>query len=314
VYRFSDDENDPSEKPKSRTDINFYDHEARSNKPPSSRPPLSGKSNKSRSTSKDRVPKQTTLKISSQPQQQPTGKGFKKTGKMTLIERAMLRHGESEEDSQGSFSSREDFSHDSRRSSQSRGSRKSIKENTITIHPKPQARPPQRKPSSNSSSQEGDREGQVQGQRQREVGRAREEGGIREEGARTGSQRAIVSRNCTFIDEKGRLVHQDLVIRGGDVYGVSRNEDSTAQALERMRRTKESRRSRSRSRDSRERPRGEGKGSSFEKGSYQDSSYCSSFYENSSWRQEGGPGALKEFLKPVEQVPLYTQANNERRQ
>jgi bisphosphoglycerate-dependent phosphoglycerate mutase len=81
---------------------------------------------------------------------------------MTLMERAMLKHGESEEDSQGSFSSREDFSHDSRRSSQSRGSRKSIKENTISIDrkhtPLLHARPPQRKPSSNSSSQEGERE------------------------------------------------------------------------------------------------------------------------------------------------------------
>lgn len=102
-----------SEKPKSRTDINFYDNETRSNRPPSSRPPLSGKSNKSRSTSKDKVPKQSTLKIGNV---QPADKNaFKKpsqpapvTKKLTLMERAMMKHNESEEDngSQESFSSR----------------------------------------------------------------------------------------------------------------------------------------------------------------------------------------------------------------
>ncbi len=63
VYHFSDDDNELDYKQKSRTDINFYDNEVRSNKPPSSRPPLSGKSAKSRSTSKDKVPKQSTLNI-----------------------------------------------------------------------------------------------------------------------------------------------------------------------------------------------------------------------------------------------------------
>lgn len=57
-------------KPKSRTDVNFYDNELRSNKPPSSRPPLSGKSAKSKSTSKDKVPKQSTLNIKGSSNQQ----------------------------------------------------------------------------------------------------------------------------------------------------------------------------------------------------------------------------------------------------
>ena len=65
------------------------------------------------------------------------------------------------------------------------------------------------------------------------------------------NQRAIVSKNCTFIDERGRLVQQDLIIKGKDVYGQNRIDDSTTQAFERMRRTKESHRSRSRSRESR---------------------------------------------------------------
>jgi hypothetical protein len=65
------------------------------------------------------------------------------------------------------------------------------------------------------------------------------------------NQRPIVSKNCTFIDERGRLVQQDLIIKGRDVYGQSRIDDSTTQALERMRRMKESHRSRSRSRESR---------------------------------------------------------------
>jgi len=33
-------------------------------------------------------------------------------------------------------------------------------------------------------------------------------------------QRAIVSKNCTFIDERGRLVQKDLIIKGAEVYGV----------------------------------------------------------------------------------------------
>jgi len=57
-----------------------------------------------------------------------------------------------------------------------------------------------------------------------------------------------VSKNCTFIDENGRLVQKDLVIKGNNVYGVSKMEDSNAYALERMKRAKESHRRRSKSR------------------------------------------------------------------
>jgi hypothetical protein len=79
------------------------------------------------------------------------------------MERAMMKHNESEEDngSQESFSSREDFSQNSRKSSNSRGSRKSIKENSIKIDRKEgslmknRGLPPyQRKVSSNSSNHE----------------------------------------------------------------------------------------------------------------------------------------------------------------
>jgi hypothetical protein len=34
------------------------------------------------------------------------------------------------------------------------------------------------------------------------------------------NDRVIVSKNCTYIDERGRLVTQDLVIKGKDVYGI----------------------------------------------------------------------------------------------
>lgn len=153
-----------SEKPKSRTDTNFYENEVRSNKPPSSRPPLSGRSGKSKSTSKEKVVKQTTIPLNAN-----TGlitkNTFKKVEappkKMTLMQRALMKHHESEEDSQsqGSFSSREDFSQNSQKSSNSKGSRKSVKESSISLNRKEgsvgvgnQARPPQQKVSSNSSN------------------------------------------------------------------------------------------------------------------------------------------------------------------
>lgn len=44
-------------------------------------------------------------------------------------------------------------------------------------------------------------------------------------------QRPIVSKNCTFIDDKGRLVQKDLVIKGSDIYGQPRLEDSSLQAM-----------------------------------------------------------------------------------
>lgn len=34
------------------------------------------------------------------------------------------------------------------------------------------------------------------------------------------NERMIVSKNCTFIDERGRLVQKDLIIKGRDVYGA----------------------------------------------------------------------------------------------
>lgn len=36
------------------------------------------------------------------------------------------------------------------------------------------------------------------------------------------NQQPIISKNCTFIDERGRLVQKDLIIKGKDVYGQSR--------------------------------------------------------------------------------------------
>lgn len=51
----------------------------------------------------------------------------------------------------------------------------------------------------------------------------------------------IVSKNCTFIDERGRLVQKDLIIKGKEVYGApgSNNDDSSQYFLERMKRSKE---------------------------------------------------------------------------
>lgn len=34
------------------------------------------------------------------------------------------------------------------------------------------------------------------------------------------NERVIVSKNCTYIDERGRLVTQDLVIKGKEVFGI----------------------------------------------------------------------------------------------
>lgn len=63
------------------------------------------------------------------------------------------------------------------------------------------------------------------------------------------NQRVIVSKNCMFIDERGRLVKKDLVIRGKEIYGrPSAMEDSNVQVMERMRRSREQRNSRSKSR------------------------------------------------------------------
>lgn len=108
IYTFSDDDN---EKPKSKTDINFYDfsHSQKSIKVPSSRPPLSKKSNASSSKSKSKS-KEGTLNI-----QMSKGNNSKKpiskepTKKMTLIERAMMKNYDGSDagsNSQESFGSR----------------------------------------------------------------------------------------------------------------------------------------------------------------------------------------------------------------
>ena len=103
------------------------------------------------------------------------------------------------------------------------------------------------------------------------------------------NERTIVSRNCTFIDERGRLVQKDLVIKGSDVYGVpSQMQDSNQYFLERMRRSKDDRKKRSRSRDKNKLSRANSRDS--ESGSCNEgSSYASSsFYENGSRAQTGG--------------------------
>lgn len=64
------------------------------------------------------------------------------------------------------------------------------------------------------------------------------------------NERMIVSKNCTFIDEKGRLVQKDLIIKGREVYGVPGNaEDSSQYFLDRMRRSRDELKQRSKSRD-----------------------------------------------------------------
>lgn len=47
-----------------------------------------------------------------------------------------------------------------------------------------------------------------------------------------------MSKNCTFIDERGRLVQKDLVIKGRDVYGAPGYECSDQSVLDRMRRSR----------------------------------------------------------------------------
>ena len=144
----------------------------------------------------------------------------------------MMKHNQSEQDSQGSFSSREEnFSQNSRNTSNSKGSKKSIKESSIKINkkegliknnvPKP---PVQRRNSSNSSNHQ---EEQIETFYQTNPQRLKQV-----------PQRPIVSKNCTFIDEKGRLVQKDLVIKGADIYGQPRLEDSSVQAMQRMKRAK----------------------------------------------------------------------------
>lgn len=45
------------------------------------------------------------------------------------------------------------------------------------------------------------------------------------------NDRVIVSKNCTYIDERGRLVTQDLVIKGKEVYGVPSSNKNIDQSV-----------------------------------------------------------------------------------
>ena len=115
--------------------MNFYDYNQsqKSIKPPSSKPPLSRRSNGSAaSTSKEKKPKEKTIAINIK--EQGLRKFEKpKEKKMTLMERAMMKHNESN-DSYSQDSYRDNFSSDSRRSNSSRNSRKSLKkESTLNI-------------------------------------------------------------------------------------------------------------------------------------------------------------------------------------
>lgn len=52
------------------------------------------------------------------------------------------------------------------------------------------------------------------------------------------NQRTIVSKNCTFIDERGRLVQKDLVIKGAQVYGAPSYDYSDQSVISRMNRSR----------------------------------------------------------------------------
>jgi len=45
------------------------------------------------------------------------------------------------------------------------------------------------------------------------------------------NDRVIVTKNCTFIDEKGKLVTQDLVIKGKEVYGIPQSQKNIDQVV-----------------------------------------------------------------------------------
>lgn len=123
--------------------------------------------------------------------------------------------------SQDSFRSREEVeSQNSRDSVSSKNSRKSQKkESTIKISKETlllQSKPPiQKKPSFDSSQEE-------------DAYDKKEDNKFRQQLTK---ERTIVSKNCTFIDERGRLVQQDLIIKGGEVYGRSHLADSNVQAM-----------------------------------------------------------------------------------
>lgn len=100
------------------------------------------------------------------------------------------------------------------------------------------------------------------------------------------NQRTIVSKNCTFIDEKGRLVQRDLVIKGSQVYGAPNYDYSDQSVMDRMNRSREERRKRSSSRDKNKLSRKLSREGSDSEYNNDNSSYASStFYENSSYNR-----------------------------
>lgn len=114
--------------------MNFFDYNnsQKSFKPPSSKPPLSKRTNGSvgASSSKEKKPKEKTIAINVK-NKQPTSKKDnvshpKGQKKLTLMERAMMRHNQSNDS--GSEASYRDFSSDGSRisnsSKQSKGSYK----------------------------------------------------------------------------------------------------------------------------------------------------------------------------------------------
>ena len=111
--------------------------------------------------------------------------------------------------------------------------------------------------------------------------------------------RTIVSKNCTFIDERGRLVQKDLVIKGQQAYGAPGYDTSDQSIMDRMRRSREDRRKRSTSREKNKLSRKVSREESESDYNNDNSSYASSsFYQNSSYRQNAN-NPLKEFIRPV---------------
>ena len=86
-------------KPKAKTDMNFFDYNnsQKSFKPPSSKPPLSKRTNGSvgGSSSKEKRPKEKTIAINIKDKQlgkQNNVSHPKGQKKLTLMERAMMKH------------------------------------------------------------------------------------------------------------------------------------------------------------------------------------------------------------------------------
>ena len=61
-------------------------------------------------------------------------------------------------------------------------------------------------------------------------------------------ERVIVSKNTFFINEQGKLVHQDLVIKGDKYYGKPAKDFDESIVYNRLKRSREKRKSRSRER------------------------------------------------------------------